>query len=1335
MIRKVRLLLSTLTMLFVQASYAQMGKLYDADSQLSSSYTCQVYIDHDGFIWVATRNGLNKYDGYQSQIIKKEQAGQHGMASNYVNCMIQDKNGLFYFGMYGALQTYDGNRFRDIEVKDLQGNIVPCYVTCFLLKKNGEILVGTSGHGLLKMIDRGHAQQMNSALKDIITVHSLAEDQQGHIWIATNDFGLIEYDGKTAKHYFNSEEQRSTMRQLCLDKEGNLYLGTTTHGVYVRPAKGGEFRHLDMTGNKHVSSIYCCQDGRMMFGYDGLGVAIYDSKTGKLQDNPYYSREVNLPMSKVYSIVEDASGNIWLGMLQKGVFMQPKTNRDFQYMGYKLGTHNLIGEACVNSTFIDSKGRCWIGTDKDGLYCLDSQQHLTRHFKENFPSTIMSIAEDASGRIWVGSYSEGFGYIDTDLRAYHKSPISPKASIFSIAGTKAGDVWIATMGEGLFHLNQAGELIKTYTALEEAIKNRNANCIVNDYISKMSLSADEKRIYLATTMGVCCLDTEKNSWTTTFGKNCINYGSPSRIAKEYNGILWIGTNDGLLLYDLKSKKLERFTTEKGLADNGIASIEQDKQGLLWIGTDHGLCSYDPKTKLTQSFFVDDGLQSNEFSDGASMMIDRGDRCVMLFGGIGGITWFHPERIKSEKWEAKVSLVSFILNRNPINSSSISGSYHICDTTVVAANRFELAHHDNTFAIQFSTLTYDNPEHITYLYSINGETFSRLQPGVNELTFTHLPPGTYRFRVKAMRNNHETPERVFTVIIHSPWYRSAWAYCLYLIALGILAWQLLLNRKRKEQNRLRLQEHIHAEQMSDAKLRFFMNISHEIRTPMTLIVTPLLSLIKNESDPQRKRVYETIKRNSERILSLINQMMDLRKIDKGQMQMRMTETDLILFIKDIYILFESQAKNKQLKLTFEHDTDSLPIWIDRRNFDKVIMNILSNAFKFTPSGGEINIRVTHDAQNATIAISDNGEKIPEDKLEKIFERFYQTTSTVNDRHTGTGIGLDLTRSLVELHHGTIQARNLEQGCEFIVTIPLGNTHLKPEEMVVNEEPSPLTELIPQEEETEKTEMPIIDMPSNHRTTLVIAEDDDEIRSYLDSELSKDYDVRLCRNGLEALSETLRTIPDLVMSDVMMPEMDGNTLCSKIKSNPSTNHIPVILLTAKNRDEDKLEGLETGADAYIVKPFNMDILRHTITNLLNSHRLLQLKYGRNDNLEEQVDDVKMKSPDEKLLDRVMVAINSHLDDSDLSVDMIADEVGISRVHLHRKMKELTGQTPHDFIRNIRLKQAANLLANQGMNVTEVMYACGFSNSASFSTVFKKFYGMSPRDYMKEHYKQGR
>ena len=586
---------------------------------------------------------------------------------------------------------------------------------------------------------------------------------------------------------------------------------------------------------------------------------------------------------------------------------------------------------------------------------------------------------------------------------------------------------------------------------------------------------------------------------------------------------------------------------------------------------------------------------------------------------------------------------------------------------------------------------------------------------------------------AEQNGISTPERCFKVVIHAPWYRTPLAYIIYILALAALFWWYRKQHNRKEQDRLRLQAHIHAEELADTKLKFFMNISHEIRTPMTLIVTPLMSLIKQDNDPHRRSIYETIRRNAERILGLINQMMDLRKIDKGQMQMRMCETELITFIGDIYTLFAQQAKSKNIQFTYEHDTQVLPVWIDRDNFDKIIVNLLSNAFKFTHAGGKINLNVMHDITTVRISIRDDGDGIPEDKIAHIFERFYQAPLHADERNIGTGIGLDLTRSLVELHHGTITVHNNtdDKGCTFTVTIPMGNSHLKPEEMIEEKHEEAAVEVIPEEEPVTKlSENVTPELPKfGKRQHIIIVEDDAEIRDYLQIELSSDY-VTTCENGRSGLAETLKTLPDLVITDVMMPEMDGKTMCSKVKSNPTTAHIPVIMLTAKSRDEDQLEGLETGADAYLMKPFNMEILRRTIVNLIHTHQMLQLKYGRNDQLEELVDDIQLKTADDKLLERVMNVINKNLNNSDLSVDDIADEVGISRVHLHRKMKELTGQTPHDFIRNIRLKKAAQLLSTANRNVSEVMYSCGFSNAASFSTVFKKMYGMSPREFMNEH-----
>ena len=1305
--------------------FAQQGFLFDANKQLSSSFVNQVYNDNDGFIWISTRNGLNKYDGYQFHIFRKEVSADMGMASNYVNCIMQDSRGTFFVGMYGALQSFNGYHFQDIQVYDLQNRIMPPYVTCLLERHNGDVIIGTSGHGLLRLTDAKKARQVGGALADIVGVRQMTEDSQNRLWIVTEEQGLVCFDGKKTTRYFQEDDLRTQLRAVREGKDKRIYLGTAQNGLFVLGEKG-VFEHIAVTGDLPIVEIYSNSRGELMLGYDGKGFGIFNPQTGILTDNPFYSNEIDLSLSKCYSITEDKMGNLWFGLLQKGIYMQPREEHLFHYMGYKLGPQNLIGQACVTSVLIDSRGWTWIGTDKDGLYSLDNNNRLVFHYKANIPSTILGLTEDNKGRIWIGSFQEGCGWIDAANHTYHQQAL-PKGSAVSVFDLKCdwqGTMWIATMGDGLLRLNIESGDIKAYTTEENAVNDRKVNNIINNYISQVSLSPDGQRIYLATTMGVCCMDIATENWTKLFGGNTLNYGTPTRIVREYNHTLWIGTNDGLYSYDLSTKEFRYLSMEKGLAGNGIASLQQDQEGMIWVGTDHGLYRYNPKTGGTQSYFIDNGLQSNEFSDGAACISKEG---ILLFGGVGGITWFKPSDIKQSEWKAEVYLTAFLINGVEVTPETKSGWYHVTDTTSIAAKRFALSHGDNSFSILLSTLTYDNPEHITYLYRINNEEWVRMQPGVNEITFSHMAPGTYNFCVVAQRNDVQTEERCFIVYVRAPWYQTTLAYITYLFILGLFLWQYLFYRRRKEQDRLHLQEHVHAEEMSEAKLRFFMNISHEIRTPMTLIVSPLTSLIKQDHDPHRRSVYETMRRNAERILALINQMMDLRKIDKGQMQMRMHETNLIGFIEDIHTLFTQQAQAKDIRFNYEHDTDVLPVWIDRNNFDKVVMNILSNAFKYTPAGGEISIRVTHDEKHATIAFYDNGEKIPEDQLEHIFERFYQSPTSENNRKSGTGIGLDLTRSLVELHHGTISVHNNAdgEGCEFVVTIPLGNKHLKPEEMAIEkEERMPATNLLDHDIETPQ----VVEVPKSSKVQrIVIAEDDKEIREYLERELSANYTVVCCENGKEAFTEILKTVPDLVISDVMMPEMDGNTLCSKVKSNPTTSHIPVIFLTAKNRDEDQLEGLETGADAYMVKPFNMDILRRTIVNLIYTHHMLRLKYGRNDQLEQQVDEVQMQSPDDKLLERIMSTINKNINNPDLSVYSIADEVGISRVHLHRKMKELTGQTPHDFIRNIRLKQAAKLLASQNMNITEVMFACGFNNAASFSTIFKKFYGMSPREYM--------
>lgn len=671
----------------------------------------------------------------------------------------------------------------------------------------------------------------------------------------------------------------------------------------------------------------------------------------------------------------------------------------------------------------------------------------------------------------------------------------------------------------------------------------------------------------------------------------------------------------------------------------------------------------------------------------------------------------------------------------------SGRYDIVTTSVTNSNKFHLSHKDNSFSIELSAMEFYSPERISYSYTFNSNTWVNLQSGVNRISFSELTPGIYHFQIKARDYNSYSEIKKLTIIISPPWYVSWWAKTIYCLTAVIITIFIIVQIRQRYRARQEMLEHIHAEQLNEAKLQFFINISHEIRTPMSLIISPLQKLMATDYDTERQQSYNIIYRNAERLLRLVNQLMDIRKIDKGQMQLKFQETDIVSFIQDLHYTFAYQANTKHIKLDFHSEVKELKAWIDPKNFDKVILNILSNAFKFTPENGNIQIRLcTGNDPNAAekalsryfeISIEDDGIGINETELERIFDRFYQIRNSQNNSNIGTGIGLHLTRSLVELHHGSITVENNQgtPGCRFIVRLPLGKEHLKPEEIdnsAVKQDSVHITTALPT--------TPLIETPpkthSKSKYRVLIVEDDDEIRRYICQELGRDFHMQECRNGKEAFTYILKKTPDLIISDIMMPEMDGMTLCSKVKQNINTNHIPVILLTAKSREEDNLEGLSIGADAYITKPFSIEILRQSTFNLIKSRERLRNNFQGSQTQKERMQELEIESPDERLLDRIMKVINDNIANPELNVEMVAETVGISRVHLHRKLKELTNQSTRDLIRNLRLKQAATLLAKKRQSINEVAALTGFTNVAYFSTAFKELYGMTPTAYMEQN-----
>lgn len=1351
-----QLIITMMICLFSIQAWAQSGKLFNTDNQLSSNLATQVFQDKSGFIWIATRNGLNNYDGYHINVIKKDMSNFLGLNSNYINSIAQDEKEHILLGTNNSLLEFTGSEFLKIPMLDSKGKELATYVKQVYPLKNKDVAVATSGYGImLKKQDEQKCHAMKGEVEKLKYIHKLLEDKRGRLWIITEDGKLYrkETNGRVTSHFAGTEGVGA--QDIQQDALGNIYLASKNQGVHLLRAGSNVFTRISSIGNLPIDNIYISRNNKLYIGCDGLGIYVYDPQTGFLQDNPLFSRLVNLVKSKVTSIIEDYQGNIWVSMLQKGVFMQSNIQNDFNYMGFRLGTRNVIGENCVTSLSINQGNQVWVGTDKDGLYLFNiATQSVEGHFLNQ--STVLTLCKDQQGRTWVGTYTDGLGYMDA-AGSFHPVDlgISKSVGILDIKQDPQGNIWIATMGKGLFCLQKDGSR-RNYKAKYGADNNLKVNSLPNDYLIKLSFSNDGNHLYVATSVGLACLDRKRNSWVSTFkGINCLNKNSFSHcVFVDSKDHVWYGTEDGAFCFDFrKGIKPKLYTTANGLTDNSVASITEDYQGNIWLGTIKGLNKLALKSGTITKFYAESGLQSNEFSD-ASVCTTQ-DRKTILIGGSGGLNWFQADQVRQHPWQAKVVISGFILNNKMVTPGMKSGSYTITDNWSTFSRDFLLSHEDNTFTLQLSTLTYNDVEQISYVYSINGDAWRTVPAGQNELAFSHMAPGRYKYRIKAICNGYETPVKEFTIIVHPAWYASIWAKLFYLLLLIAAIMLYLRHRKRQMEDQLILQQHIHAEEMGEAKIKFFMNISHEIRTPLTLIITPLLSLIKEDKEPHRQGIYEIIRKNSERILHLINQMMDLRKIDKGQMVMRMCKTDMVSFINEEYDLFKQQAIAKSIDFEYQHDCEELPVWIDRNNFDKVIINTLSNAFKFTPTAGHILLSLTHTGHHAYISIKDSGIGIPKDKLETIFQRFYQTPADPNERNVGTGIGLDLTRSLVELHYGTISARNnegekgskFEHGSEFIIRIPLGKDHLKPEEIIEEEEMkkeqnNELAEAEQEKQLAENNDQPAETLNNSDTTPasakgakaeIVIVEDEEDIQEYLKAQLSSDFKIRTYPNGKVALNEILKNKPDLVISDIMMPEMDGTTLCAKLKSNINTNDVPIILLTAKSREEDQLEGLQTGADAYILKPFNMDILHRNIINLLTVRRTLHNKFTGNESQNHQVEQIEMQTPDNSLMQRVMEVINENINDSDLSVDMIAQKVGISRVHLHRKMKELTNQTPHSFIRNIRLQQAAKLLKDGKQSITEVMYACGFSNSASFSTMFKNLYGCSPREYMQNAMKK--
>ena len=1339
---------------------AQTGKFYSTNNELSSSLINQIFQDKRGFIWIATEYGLNRFDGLRFSNYKHVSGDSTSIKNNYVRTLFEDSRQNLLVGCIDGLMKYDSetDTFREIPMIRAGKRVFP-HITQMQKLHNGEIWVVTTGQGIFRLDEEKQQAESIDAIMRQVNYNfqsNLYEDSHYNIWIGTEGHGLICYlpDTQEVRVFRYPVINDNYVSAIGEDKYGNLFIGTQKHGLSRYEREQNRFVPVPYMGGEELS-IYCLTlvDDRLLIGTDGQGLKTYNRMTGKIEDYSINSAPLDFSEGKIHTIMEDRDKNLWVGLFQKGIVLMPKQENPFEYYGNKSIHYNPIGQGCVMSIYQDSNRHLWVGADNEGIFELDAEGRRLRHYQpgnnpRSMANTIMCMYEDTNGDFWLGSYTRGLAKLNRRTgECEYPLPVDNE-KIFSITEDRHKNLYIATFGSGFYQYNLVTKELKHYESSKDETGDLTRNELANDWVNYIFCDS-EGMIWLGHYKGISCFNPVNESFINYRKVNTLVEDRVGYVVQEdHAGNIWAGTTDGLYCFNKKTDELTCFTVADGLPNNVICGICEDEEHNMWISTYMGICKYDAKTGRYINYYAGDGLQGNEFTHGAFYKDEAGK---VYFGGINGITYFQPSSIESVLKDTKVWITDFSIFNQPVRKNTRSGRHTVIYTSVPDANMFQLAHYDNTFSIVFSTLQYNNPEQISYQYKIEelSNQWLSTEPGVNRVTYNNLLPGKYTFHVRALSHGNLSEIRTVKILITPPWYEMWWAYCIYaflfgLLVLGIVNYILSRMRHRRE-----IMKREHAEQLNEAKLQFFINISHEIRTPMTLIINPLEKLLAEKKGGEVQKTYLMIYRNAQRILRLINQLMDIRKLDKGQMFMKFRETDMVGFIDDVMLTFDYMARKKKIHFSFEHVMPQLKVWVDMNNFDKILMNIFSNAFKYTPEQGEITVILSTGRDSTRrdplkeyfeITVTDNGIGLDREKIERIFERFYQIDNDVTKSNFGTGIGLHLSRSLVELHHGIILAENREDapGSRFIIRIPLGSAHLRTDELedveavitphtvLVKPEKTDLEEAFEEEEDEESKKAG----KSKNRMRILIVEDEEEILSYLKEELEGDYRIMTRKNGREAYDTILADTPDLVISDIMMQEMDGLSLCRKIKQNTNVNHVPVILLTAKSKPEDTMEGMATGADAYMVKPFNTELLKSTIANLIANRKLLKSKFSGAQQQEDKVQKLSMKSADEILMSKIMKVINENLSNPDLNVEMLAANVGLSRVHVHRKLKELTNLSARDFIKNIRLQQAAALLKEKKLTVSEVAYATGYTNLSHFSSSFKEVHGMSPKEYMLAH-----
>ena len=1310
------ILVSFLSLTFVNAQRTYRYSI----GQLSDNRFHAICEDQSGFIWIGTENGLNRYDGYNFYQFHHDDNDSLSIMSNYVRSLFTDKDGTLWIG------TNRGVQYLKPSEKSFYSVPLPASRNAYIRKigqfSDGRIWIVTQGVGIY-WVDPEKPEQLNSVVS--VNTNPVAgggfrtavEDKDGTIWIGTSA-GVLLYDPKTDNvSEFRRDMIYSDITGINCADNGNVYITTNNHLFVWNPLRRRLDRVTPPEGIWEITHSFLDKEGlKISLRGKGLLALTNDRELEPVTLNPTDRTLEKLDVSAYYM---DRSGNRWIGCFQADLILSTKNRNEFDFWKFSDYQQDISGT--VTAMVTDTKGRLWVGYNNNGLTCLSNEGRVLKD-GSNSPY-ISCLFRDSKNRIWAGFPSGGLALLNTNNGSLLTVMANEYSNISSIAeDVNKGLIYYSELGNGFSRIDP--ETMKTELYTDFAKSGKNGHWLSNDWIHIMFVDS-WSRLWIGHDNGADCFDIGSSTFLDN-SKLIAAMGTSgcSCIMEEREGVMLFGTTKGLIVFNTVSGETRILNTSSGLSSDDIRGIVKDNDGFIWVATPGGVNRINPLDYEVSRYYTED----NAFNR-VSTFSSSDDRAY--FGSNVGITSFCPYRITTESIVNKVVLTGFYLNGKRITSESLSGGKRISDKPLNISDKFRLAYRDNSFTLEFSTLNYGDETNLIFEYSLNPEKreWTSNPAGVNRFTFSQLGFGRYSLSVRARLNDIVSYPRTYTIKIEAPWYATPSAICIYIIILlAIMMVIILLRRKSRER------------EMDEAKFQSFINVAHEICAPMTMVISPLEDMLRDENTPpQILSNLRQMHRSSTRILSLINQLLDMRKYDEGQMQLHFAQTDLINFLMGPFELYTQTAERRNINFRFNHSMLEQPVWIDRDSIDKVMMNLLSNAFKYTPDDGtiEINVEVGTDNHESgplhnyvEVSISDTGVGLDKDDINRIFQRFYRADNKITNTTMGMGIGLNYSQMLISMHHGTIKASNRldgQSGSVFSFRLPLGNNHI-PQEDIVDADQTTRQQL-----ERTRTSMDFDEQQESNQTKgtikVLVVDDDDTMLDYLSDSLKHSYKIITARNGNEGLKLAVSQMPDLIITDVVMPEMDGIQLVKALKGNSLVSHIPVIMLSGKNKLQDRMIGFDTGADSYLPKPFYISELKAVMSNLINNRLIVKGKYSGQQEQTEKVTPVNFESSDELFMKRLMSIVNKNISNSEFNITQLVDEVGMSRTQLHRKLKELTGFSAARFLQNIRMQQAMKLLKEKRVNVSQIAYSVGFASQTHFSTTFKQYYGVSPTEYIKQ------